>query len=240
MTVNAAEIAKFDALAQEWWNPLGAMKPLHLLNPVRLQVIQAQVKLAQKNVLDIGCGGGLLSEAMASCQAQVTAIDLSQSLISVAQQHATSQGLAIDYRLISSTALAAERPGYFDIVTCMELLEHVPDPDQLVQECAALVKPGGSVFFATLNRNWHSFLKAIIGAEYILGLLPKGTHHYAQFIRPSELTLWAARSGLTLTGLQGITYNPLNERFSLSADVSVNYMAYFQRPGVNDAAELPA
>lgn len=233
MSVDPAEIAKFDALAADWWNPQGAMKPLHQLNPLRLQVIQNHLNLSQQNVLDIGCGGGLLSEAMAGCQAQVTGIDLSEQLLKVASQHACEKSLDINYRLISSTAFAAENPAHFDVVTCMELLEHVPDPDQLVQECATLVKPGGAVFFATLNRNWQSFFKAIIGAEYLLGLLPKGTHHYAQFIRPSELVLWASRSGLTLTGLQGITYNPLLDKFSLSTDISVNYLAYFQRPGEN-------
>lgn len=229
MTVDPAEIAKFDALAQEWWNPDGAMKPLHQLNPLRLQAIQSRISLSQCTVLDIGCGGGLLSEAMARCGARVTGIDLSESLLQTARQHAQSQELDIDYRLISSTELAAENPGHFDIVTCMELLEHVPNPDDLVRECAVLAKPGGLIVFATLNRNWQSFIKAIVGAEYIFGMLPKGTHHYAQFIRPSELTLWAARSNLSLLSFQGVVYNLLLDKFSLSPDVSVNYMAFFHK-----------
>ncbi len=229
MSANPAEIAKFDALAQDWWNPQGAMKPLHQLNPLRLKIIQNHAALNQQQVLDIGCGGGLLSEAMARCQAQVTAIDLSEQLIQIAQQHAQQQRLAIDYQLVSSTELAAQRPEAFDTVTCMELLEHVPDPHQVIQECATLVKPGGMVFFATINRNLQAFLKAIIGAEYLLRLLPKGTHQYAQFIRPSELTIWAIRSGLTLKGLQGIEYNPFTDKFSESKNIAVNYMAYFQK-----------
>jgi 2-polyprenyl-6-hydroxyphenyl methylase / 3-demethylubiquinone-9 3-methyltransferase len=231
MSVDPAEIAKFDALANDWWNPLGAMKPLHQLNPLRLQVIQNQVPLQQQKVLDIGCGGGLLSEAMARRDAQVTGIDLSEQLIKLARQHAQEQGLTIDYHLIDSAAFSTSHPAAFDVVTCMELLEHVPEPEQLVQECAALVKAGGIVFFATLNRNLQSFFKAIIGAEYLLRLLPKGTHQYAKFIRPSELTLWASRSGLVLKGFQGIIYNPLLDKFSFSKDIAVNYMAYFQRHG---------
>lgn len=229
MAVDPAEIAKFDALAQEWWNPAGAMKPLHQLNPLRLQAIQSRISLSQQTVLDIGCGGGLLSEAMARCGARVTGIDLSESLLQTARQHAQSQELDIDYRLISSAELAAENPEHFDIVTCMELLEHVPNPADMVRECAVLAKPGGLIVFATLNRNWQSFVKAIVGAEYIFGMLPKGTHHYAQFIRPSELTLWAAHSNLSLSGFQGVVYNLLLDKFSLSPDVSVNYMAFFSK-----------
>lgn len=234
MSADPAEISKFDALANEWWNPLGVMKPLHQLNPLRLQVIQNCVNLDQQKVLDIGCGGGLLSEAMARCGAEVTGIDLSEQLIATARRHSAQQGLVIDYRLISSEAFCAENPAKFDVVTCMELLEHVPDPSRLVQECARLVKPEGSVFFATLNRNIASFLKAIIGAEYILGILPKGTHQYAKFIRPSELTLWAMRCGLVLKSFQGVVYNPWLGKFSLSKhDISVNYMAHFQRGDVS-------
>lgn len=229
MTANPAEIAKFDALAKDWWNPLGPMKPLHQLNPLRLQATQQQVSLADKKILDIGCGGGLLSEAMAKCQAQVTGIDLSAALLEVARQHAEQQQLTIDYQLIACETFAAKFPAAFDIVTCMELLEHVPDPEQLIHQCATLVAPGGKVFFATLNRNWQSFLKAIVGAEYLLQMLPKGTHQYSQFIRPSELTLWATRSGLTLQSLQGMSYQPLTGQFFLSRDVSVNYLACFQR-----------
>lgn len=228
-SVDAAEIAKFDALAQDWWNPHGAMKPLHQLNPLRMQYIQDHVTLANQKILDVGCGGGILSEALARRQAAVTGIDLSTSLITIARQHAQLQGLTIDYQHISSTELAAQFPGSFDVITCMELLEHVPDPSQLIQECAQLLKPGGFIFFATINRNVWSFLGAVIGAEYVLQLLPKGTHQFAKFIRPSELTLWTNRSGLTLKGLQGITYNPITGKFRLSTDVTINYLAYYQR-----------
>ncbi len=229
MTANPEEIAKFNALAKDWWNPAGPMKPLHLLNPLRLQVIKQAFALEHKKILDVGCGGGLLCEAMAIHQAEVLGIDLSEALLDVARKHATAQNLKIEYRLIDSTALAKEKPASFDAVTCMELLEHVPDPEQIIQDCAKLVKPGGRVFFATINRNWQSFLKAIIGAEYILRLLPPGTHSYAQFIQPSELTLWTSRSGLSFRGLQGFSYNPLSEKFSLSQDISVNYIAIYER-----------
>lgn len=223
------EIAKFDALAKDWWNPAGPMKPLHLLNPLRLQYIKNQTDLFQQQVLDIGCGGGLLSEAMAKCQATVTGIDLSESLLTVAKQHADTQGLTIDYQLINSGEFAEQNPARYDVITCMELIEHVPDPDKIIQDCARLIKPGGIVFFATINRNIQSFFKAIIGAEYVLGLLPKGTHQYANFIKPSEMTLWASQVGLTLKGLQGIIYKPFIQKFDYSDDVSVNYMAYFQK-----------
>jgi 2-polyprenyl-6-hydroxyphenyl methylase / 3-demethylubiquinone-9 3-methyltransferase len=229
MSANPAEIAKFTAWAQDWWNPEGPMKPLHQINPLRLQAIQNNVDLSGKKVLDIGCGGGLLSEAMAKCQAQVTGIDLSEALIETARKHAEHNDLAIDYQVISSTNLLATQSDSYDVITCMELLEHVPDPCQIVQECAQLVKPGGMLFFATINRNIQSFIKAIIGAEYVLQLLPKGTHQYAQFVRPSEITLWAIRNGLQFKGLQGMTYNPLTGQFSLSTDVSVNYIIFFQR-----------
>ncbi len=235
MSVDLNEIAKFDALAKDWWDPLGPMKPLHQLNPLRFKAITQQVKLAGKKILDIGCGGGLLSETMAKAQAQVTGIDLSESLIKTASQHAQQQGLNIEYRLQSSTELVNEQREAFDIITCMELLEHVPDPDLLIQECAKLVKPDGMIFFATINRNWQSFLKAIVGAEYILKLLPRGTHQYSQFIRPSELTLWANRSGLSLKGFQGFSYNPLLQQFHLSEDISVNYLAFYTRQSGQNA-----
>ncbi len=227
MSVNPEEIAKFNALAADWWNPSGPMKPLHQLNPLRLQAIQKQLPLSQLKILDIGCGGGLLSEAMAGCHAEVTGIDLSDQLIQVAEKHAEKQNLNITYRLIDSASLALESPKYYDAITCMELLEHVPDPEQLIADCANLVKPGGMIFFATLNRNLQSFLKAIIGAEYILRLLPKGTHDYNQFIRPSELSLWASRAGLSFKGLQGFTYNLFLDQFNLSHNISVNYMASY-------------
>ncbi|MBS0350376.1 MAG: bifunctional 2-polyprenyl-6-hydroxyphenol methylase/3-demethylubiquinol 3-O-methyltransferase UbiG [Proteobacteria bacterium] len=229
MSANPAEIAKFTPWAQDWWNPEGPMKPLHQINPLRLQVIKNTVDLSGKQVLDVGCGGGLLSEALASCQAQVTGIDLNESLIETAKRHAQQHGLAIDYQLISSTQLLAKQSGCFDVITCMELLEHVPDPAEIIKECALLAKPGGMLFFATLNRNIQSFIKAILAAEYLLKLLPKGTHQYGQFLRPSEITLWAAQNGLQFKGLQGMTYNPFTGQFSLSKDVSVNYMLVFIR-----------
>lgn len=229
MTANPEEIAKFTALAKDWWNPSGPMRPLHLLNPLRLQAIQKIVTLDHKKIVDVGCGGGLLCEAMAKHKAEVLGIDLSDALLDTAREHATAENLTIDYRLIDSKVLAQEQPACFDVVTCMELLEHVPDPEQIIRDCAQLVKPGGMVFFATINRNWQSFVKAIIGAEYLLRLLPPGTHNYSQFIRPSELTLWTSRTKLIFKGLQGFIYNPLSEKFSLSTDVSVNYLAFYER-----------
>lgn len=227
--IDQLEIAKFDALAKDWWESDGPMKPLHQLNPIRLQYIDHHAALANKTVLDIGCGGGLLTEAMARSGAKVTGIDLSESLIKVAQQHAASQSLDIHYQFVSSNELARQNPQPFEIITCMELLEHVPNPNQIIQDCANLVKPGGLVFFATINRNLKAFLNAILGAEYLLGLLPKGTHQYAKLIKPSELTLWASRHGLHLEGIQGVGYNPLSGKFMHSQDVSVNYMIYFKK-----------
>jgi 2-polyprenyl-6-hydroxyphenyl methylase/3-demethylubiquinone-9 3-methyltransferase len=229
MPANPDELAKFAAMAQDWWNPSGPMKPLHQLNPLRLQAIQKIVSLDHKRVLDVGCGGGLLSEAMAEVHAEVLGIDLNEPLLQVARQHAQAKKLKLEYRLVDSAQLAKDAPENFEVVTCMELLEHVPDPEQIIQDCAKLVKPGGTVFVATINRNWQSFLKAIVGAEFILNLLPKGTHEYGQFIRPSELAVWASRSGLRFKGLQGFGYNPLTGQFSLNTDVSVNYMASFER-----------
>ncbi len=222
------EISKFNALAAKWWDPSGEMKPLHLLNPLRLQYIQEQVDLADKNVLDVGCGGGLLSEAMAKVGAKVTGIDLSDQLIKVAKQHAQSSGLSIDYQLSAVENLAPTTK--FDVITCMEMLEHVPDPESIIKTCQQLLKPGGWFFLATINRNPKAYLSAIIGAEYLLKMLPRGTHNYAQFIKPSEITLWASRVDLQLGGVKGIAYNPLNGQFSLSQDVSVNYLIYFQKP----------
>lgn len=233
-SVDPIEIAKFSALANEWWDPNGPMKPLHQLNPLRLQYLQNHALLEDKNVLDIGCGGGLLSEAMASCGANVTGIDLSEELINVAKQHATMQTLLVDYRHVSSTELAAQLPQAFDIITCMELLEHVPDPAQLIRECSLLLKPEGVVFFATLTRNLRSFLGAIVAAEYLLKLLPKGTHQYEKFIRPSELTKWANQNHLTLKGLQGIIFNPFSGKFHFSKEISINYLAYFQNDVVTE------
>lgn len=229
--VNVSEIAKFDALAADWWDPKGSMSMLHLMNPVRLQFVQTQVALTAQKIVDVGCGGGLLSEAMAKQGAIVTAIDLSQELIAVAKAHAVTSGLSIDYQVTAVEELATRSEGQFDVLTAMELLEHVPDPKQLIEAAARLVKPNGKLFFSTINRNLKSYLLTIIGAEYVLGLLPKGTHQYAEFIRPSELTRWAAAANLSPISFMGMRYHPLKKQFELCADVSVNYLACFVKNG---------
>ena len=231
--VNAdpAELAKFSELAHRWWDPQSEFRPLHEINPLRLQWIDQIAPLAGRSVLDIGCGGGILADSMARKDAHVLGIDLSTRALRVAQLHALeAQTPKVDYREVSAEALALEMPQAFDTVTCMEMLEHVPDPGSVVQACASLVKPGGWVFFSTLNRNPKSFLFAIIGAEYVLRLLPKGTHEYARFIRPSELARWTRESGLTLEGSKGMEYNPLTRRYRLSGDTSVNYLFACRRP----------
>lgn len=227
-TVNAdpAELAKFENLAHRWWDPEGEFRPLHDINPPRLAFIRERARLVGSKVLDVGCGGGLLSEAMASEGAEVTGIDLGEAPLSVARLHALESGVKVDYRHISVEALAAEHPGSYDIVTCMEMLEHVPDPGSVVAACARLVRPGGHVFLSTLNRTPQAFALAIVGAEYVLRLLPRGTHDYARFIRPSELDAWLRSAGLELRELAGIDYNPLLKRARLKDDVSVNYLAY--------------
>lgn len=226
--VNSDELNKFSALADDWWNPQGKMKPLHLINPLRLQYIEDHAPLANQQVIDVGCGGGLLSEAMAAKGAYVTGVDMSEALIETAKNHAQQNQLTIDYRCQNIEALAAEKPHSFDILTCMELLEHVPDPKRMIEICAQLVKPQGKLFFSTINRNPKSFLLAIVGVEYILNWLPPGTHHYAEFIRPSELTRWANAADLNLINLTGIRYHLLKRQFELSDDIAVNYLAYFQ------------
>ena len=226
-TVNAdpAELAKFSELAHRWWDPESEFRPLHQINPLRLDWIDQQVALSGKQVLDVGCGGGILSDSMARKGAQVLGIDLASKALKVAQLHALeAETPNVSYREVSAEALAAERPGSFDVVTCMEMLEHVPDPASVVQACATLVKPGGWVFFSTINRNPKSFLFAIVGAEYVLQMLPKGTHEYAKFIRPSELASDCRAAGLDLQGMRGMEYNPLTRRYWLSGDTSVNYM----------------
>lgn len=226
-TVNAdpAELAKFSELAHRWWDPESEFRPLHQINPLRLDWIDQQVALSGKQVLDVGCGGGILSDSMARKGAQVLGIDLASKALKVAQLHALeAETPNVSYREVSAEALAAERPGSFDVVTCMEMLEHVPDPASVVQACATLVKPGGWVFFSTINRNPKSFLFAIVGAEYVLQMLPKGTHEYAKFIRPSELASYCRAAGLDLQGMRGMEYNPLTRRYWLSGDTSVNYM----------------
>ncbi|WP_110647687.1 bifunctional 2-polyprenyl-6-hydroxyphenol methylase/3-demethylubiquinol 3-O-methyltransferase UbiG [Salinicola peritrichatus] len=225
--VDHAEIAKFDALASRWWDREGEFKPLHDINPLRLGFIDRHVSLAGKKVIDVGCGGGILSEAMAQRGAEVTGIDMGEAPLSVAKLHLLESGIEIDYRRISVEAMAEAHPGEFDVVTCLELLEHVPDPGSVVQACAKLVKPGGHLFFSTINRNPKSYAFAILGAEYVLGLLPRGTHEYRKFIRPSELSAWCRQYGLRLRDQTGLTYNPVTRRYRLTAqDVSVNYMVH--------------
>ena len=223
--VDPAELAKFSALAHRWWDPTSEFRPLHEINPLRLAHIERLAGgLAGKRVLDVGCGGGILAEAMAAKGAIVTGIDLADKPLKVAMLHRMETGSVVDYRLVSAEALAQESPDAFDIVTCMELLEHVPDPPSIIRACAQLVKRGGHVFFSTINRNPKSFLFAIVGAEYVLNLLPKGTHDYERFIRPSELTRACREAGLAAVDLTGMTYNPFTKVYSLGRDVDVNYL----------------
>ena len=222
--VDPAELAKFSELAHRWWDPESEFRPLHQINPLRLDWIQQQAPLAGCRVLDVGCGGGILADAMARQGAQVLGIDLATKSLKVAQLHALeTETPNVQYREVSAEALAAEQPGQFDVVTCMEMLEHVPNPSSIVRACATLVKPGGWVFFSTLNRNPKSFLFAIVGAEYVLNLLPKGTHEYAKFIKPSELAGYCRQAGLDVQASKGMEYNPLTRRYWLSNDTSVNY-----------------
>ena len=232
-TVNAdpAELAKFSELAHRWWDPDSEFRPLHQINPLRLGWIDGLAPLAGKKVLDIGCGGGILSDSMARKGADVTGIDLSTKALKVAQLHALEAGTTgVTYREVSAEALAQEQPGSFDVVTCMEMLEHVPDPASVVRACTELVKPGGWVFFSTINRNPKSFLFAIVGAEYLLRMLPKGTHEYAKMIRPSELASYCRAAGLSLEQTRGMEFNPLTQRYWLSGDTSVNYLIATRRP----------
>lgn len=225
--VNAdpAELAKFSDLAHRWWDPESEFRPLHQINPLRLNWIDGLAALTGKTVLDVGCGGGILSDSMARKGAQVTGIDLSTKALRVAQLHALEAGTAnVQYREVSAEALAAEAPASYDVVTCMEMLEHVPDPASVVRACSQLVKPGGWVFFSTINRNPKSFLFAIVGAEYVLQMLPKGTHEYAKMIRPSELAAYCREAELELAQTRGMEYNPLTRRYWLSGDTSVNYL----------------
>lgn len=226
---HAHELAKFAAAAPRWWDPQGEMKPLHDINPVRVNFIDERAALRGARVLDVGCGGGVLSEAMAARGAHVTGIDASVAVIGIAKLHLLESGHAIDYHCCTAEAYAATQPALFDIVTCMEMLEHVPDPASVIAACAQLVRPGGTVVFSTFNRNPKSFLFGIVGAEYLLGLVPKGTHDYAQFIRPSELDEWTRHAGLTLRELKGLGYNPILRQYSLTNDIDVNYLAYATR-----------
>jgi len=224
--VDRTELAKFDALAARFWDSHGDFRPLHLLNPVRLQFIASRTSLSGRRVLDVGCGGGLLSESLARAGAEVTGIDLAPGMIEVARLHAAESGLAIDYRITAADELAQKSPGHFEVVTCMEMLEHVPDPAAMTATLARLLAPGGALYVSTLNRNLKSFLLAIVGAEYLLRLIPPGTHEYERLIRPSELARWARQAGLTLAEVAGIEFNPLSGHVALSSDVSVNYLAH--------------
>lgn len=228
--VDPDEIAKFEKLAARWWDPTSEFRPLHEINPLRLGWIDARAKLVGKKVLDVGCGGGILAEALAARGAQVTGIDLGEAPLAVARLHLKESGQKVDYRRIAAEELAREQPAGFDVVTCLEMLEHVPDPAATIAACAQLVKPGGQLFFSTINRNPKSWLLAIVGAEYILKLLPRGTHDYMKFIRPSELERWCRHAGLVVREFTGMHYNPLTQRYSLAPGVDVNYLLFAERP----------
>ncbi len=225
MNADPLELKKFSDLAHRWWDPTSEFRPLHEINPLRLEWINAKTPLAGKTVVDVGCGGGILAESMAHKGAQVTGIDLSEKALKVADLHSLESGIEVRYEMISAEQLAEREPGRYDVVTCMEMLEHVPDPAAVVRACATLVKPGGHVFFSTINRNPKSYLFAVIGAEYVLQLLPKGTHDYAKFITPAELAQSIRNAGLTLNGFKGMTYNPFTKIYSLNQDTDVNYLA---------------
>ncbi|MDJ0751010.1 MAG: bifunctional 2-polyprenyl-6-hydroxyphenol methylase/3-demethylubiquinol 3-O-methyltransferase UbiG [Woeseiaceae bacterium] len=228
--VDPAELAKFDSLAARWWDTEGDFRPLHQINPLRLDWIRQYVDLKDSKVVDIGCGGGILAESMAEAGADVVGIDMAEGPLSVARLHQMESGVEVDYRQSTAEDLADAEAGIYDIVTCLEMLEHVPDPSAVIRSCAELLKPGGDVFFSTINRNPKSFVFAIVGAEYILKLLPKGTHEYDKFIRPSELEQWARNAGLELQASMGLHYNPLTKVYWLAPNVDVNYMMHFQRP----------
>ncbi len=227
--VDPAEIAKFEALASKWWDPHSEFKPLHDINPLRLDYIGQHVNLAGKNVLDIGCGGGILAEGMAKLDATVTGIDMGQKPLEVAKLHLLESGLEVNYQQISSEDFAKENPGKFDVITCMEMLEHVPNPASIIKSCSDLAKPGADIFFSTINRNPKAYLLAIVGAEYILNLLPKGTHDFDKFIKPSELEKWCRKNKLPVDDITGMQYNPLSKSYSLGKDVAVNYLMHSKK-----------
>ena len=229
MNADPRELEKFSALAHRWWDPGSEFRPLHQINPLRLDWIDGLAPLGGKSALDIGCGGGILAEAMAKRGARVTGIDLSEKALKVAQLHLLESKIAVAYEAISAEDLAARSPGAYDVVTCMELLEHVPDPASTVRACARLARPGGHVFFSTINRNLKSYLFAVIGAEYVLKLLPKGTHDYARFVKPSELARHCRDSGLAVRGIVGMTYNPFSRSYALGSDTDVNYLLHCAR-----------
>ena len=228
--VDQQEIAKFEALASRWWDPEGDFRPLHDINPARLDYIQTRARLAAGPVLDVGCGGGILSEAMARCGAEVTGIDMAEAPLAVARLHALETETTVEYLATTAEALAAERPGAFQTVTCLEMLEHVPDYPSTIQACADLAAPGGELFFSTINRNPKAYVLAVVGAEYVLGLLPKGTHDYAKFIKPSELAAAARRAGLVVKDMTGMRYNPFTRNCTLGPDVDVNYLLHASKP----------
>jgi 2-polyprenyl-6-hydroxyphenyl methylase/3-demethylubiquinone-9 3-methyltransferase len=228
--VDAAEVAKFDALASRWWDTQGEFRPLHEINPLRLDWIRQYVDLQDQNIVDIGCGGGILAESMAGAGARVIGIDMAEGPLAVARLHQIESHAEVDYRQSTAEELAAKQASEFDVVTCLEMLEHVPDPSQVIQSCAELLRPGGNAFFSTINRNPKAFLFAIVGAEYMLKLLPAGTHEYQKFIRPSELETWARQAGLQLKASIGMHYNPITKEYSLGPDLGVNYLMHFQRP----------
>ncbi|MCZ6808637.1 MAG: bifunctional 2-polyprenyl-6-hydroxyphenol methylase/3-demethylubiquinol 3-O-methyltransferase UbiG [Proteobacteria bacterium] len=228
--VDDAEISRFEALASRWWDPAGDFRPLHQINPLRLDYIRQRAALQDSRVLDIGCGGGILAESMAVNGARVTGIDMAERTLAVARLHQAESGTNVDYQKSTAESFASEHANDFDVVTCLEMLEHVPEPMQVVASCAELVRPGGDVFFSTINRNPKAFLFAIVGAEYLLRLLPAGTHEYEKFIRPSELEAWARHAGLELEGSIGLHYNPLTREYSLGANLDVNYLMHFRRP----------
>ncbi len=227
--VDPRETEKFGRLSQQWWDPKGPMHSLHDINPLRMRFIADGARVAGEQVLDIGCGGGLLCESLAKLGARVSGIDLSEELVEVAQAHASQQGLGIDYRHVSAEQLAAERPASFDVVTCMEVLEHVPNPESVVAACAQLLKPGGHVFFSTIDRSLKAFVMVIVGAEYIIRLLPMGSHTYRKLIRPNELRTWARRNGLTFLNSATMNYNPFTAKFSVEPGEDMSYMTHFQR-----------
>jgi len=228
INVDPAELAKFESVADKWWDKSGEFRPLHEINPLRLDYINERSILTEKRILDVGCGGGILSEGLAQRGADVTGIDLAEANLVTARQHAEENSLNIHYQNIAVESLAAEQPGSFDIITCLEMLEHVPDPASVVQACATLVKPGGHIFFSTINRNPKSYLFAIVGAEYLLNLVPRGTHEYMRFIKPSELGLWARQANLRVNDVSGMSYNPLTNVATIGDDSGVNYFMHAQ------------
>ena len=230
MNADPLELQKFSELAHRWWDPTSEFRPLHEINPLRLEWLNALAPVSGRRVLDVGCGGGILAESMAKKGATVTGIDLSEKALKVAELHSLESGVQVRYEMIAAEDLAAREPGQYDVVTCMEMLEHVPDPSAVVEACATLVKPGGQVFFSTINRNPKSYLFAIIGAEYVLRLLPRGTHDYAKFIKPAELSQFARRAKLEVTAIKGMTYNPITKIYSLNQDTDVNYLIACTRP----------